>query len=93
MLEVSRKCEFHCGMKYWKITEKRERGGFTAESPDYADWRVFTTKDGCCELQRFYNGTTYKDSDDMDQIHLCDIDETIDRLIEIRNIMRERGYE
>ena len=51
------------------------------------DIHVLAKWDGCCDIRRYYNGYTYKDTkvpeDEVDYIHICDLRGFIKMLTEI----------
>jgi hypothetical protein len=55
---------------------------------DQKDFHVYAKWDGCCDINRYYNGDTYKTeysdcNEEPDYIHICDLREFIEFLTEI----------
>ena len=76
--------------KYWK-TVKDKGSTLSLEDPD--GWRSAKVRfSGCVEYCRYHNHPMYDpdlDEDYIDQIHICNIDEEIKRLQELRDIYVE----
>ena len=71
----------------WKLDPDSPPGEATADfvSADMPNvwYSAFVKWDGCIELIRYFNvprDLAPERGDDYDQIHICDIDETIERL-------------
>lgn len=72
-------------------------------SNEYGDLFVHAKWDGCCDINRYYNGFTYKDRNskdpnyNADYIHICDLREFIKFLTEVADRAEQiegfEGYE
>jgi len=74
--------------------EKVEAHEYRAEFQDPEGWyRASVKLDGCIDMQRAYNvpfpRNDDEDEDMADTMHICDIDEHIERLIALRDAARE----
>jgi hypothetical protein len=58
-----------------------------------ADYQVYAKWDGCIEFDRFFNGDDSGSEENTDGMHICDIDEVIKRLKEIKQLMVNKGFE
>lgn len=80
---------------YWEINQKEENNEYVLNLADaemgdpnsrwYSAWVKW---DGCVHFNRYYNtpiGVDHKDGKDMDYLHICDLDEMIKRLTELRD--------
>ena len=86
-------------MKYWKIKEviKSDDGNMvlSVKLRDVVNnsYSAFFKWDGCMEITKYDNGYTPDDpyseevEENSDSIHICHIDEMIERLQEIKEIM------
>ncbi len=77
-------------MSEWTIVEGN-RFAFTADDPEgwYDAWVKF---DGCIEFKRFFNlpkGDPDQDAEDFDGMHICDLDQVIERLQSLRKVAVE----
>lgn len=69
--------------KYWKIRPDSKKFSFKAESFDVENtYETYVKWDGCIELIKYFNG----EKEDCDQIHICDLDDFILRLQELRDL-------
>jgi hypothetical protein len=68
--------------KFWKPPINHFKHSFRTESLDVENtYEAFVKWDGCIELTRLFNG-----SDDDDTIHICDLDDFIARLQELKSL-------
>lgn len=80
---------------------KQEEYYFDCINDEYGDFHVHAKWDGCCDINRYYNGYTYKDNNnpdaDVDYIHICNLREFINFLTEIADKAEQiegfEGYE
>jgi hypothetical protein len=81
----------HWNQKHWNYDEN----ALLLESPDMW-WKVVVQRDGCFELYKAHNEpfteatptkvcTGYADNFEADQIHICDVDDLIERLQSLKN--------
>ena len=84
--------------KKWDIasTYKSEEGRMISISlvdSTYENAKVYMKWDGCLDYRKYSNGATVYDenvrNDDVDYIHICDINDMIERLQEIKKIAKE----
>ena len=82
----------------WTIDAKKtadhwlELTGGDARSPEDVWYSVVAKWDGCVDFRRYYNdpnGSPNRKADDSDYIHICDIDEMIADLQEIKRMAQE----
>ncbi len=80
-------------MKYWKITAGAKHPDVCLDlhSPNPGLFSAVVKWDGCVHLNKYWNGATKEDDDEdnTDYIHICDIDDMIERLQEIKAIAAE----
>lgn len=74
--------------KHWETTQDREYVR-TVESPN-GEWQATFRFDGCVDIHRAFNGLTVEEDDDPDSMHICDLDEFIEKLTELREIARAK---
>ena len=55
-----------------------------------SEWRAHVRFDGCVDLIRAYNGKTIDEDDDADSLHICDLNEFINMLTELRDMARAK---
>lgn len=80
---------------------KQEEYYFDCINDRYGDFYVHAKWDGCCDINRYHNGYTYKDKNipdaDVDYIHICNLREFINFLTEIADKAEQiegfEGYE
>ena len=86
----------------WDVvsTYKSEDGhatSITLVDSEYENAKVYMKWDGCVDYRWYHNGATVYDkntrSDDVDYIHICDINDMIERLQEIKKIAKENFRE
>jgi hypothetical protein len=70
--------------KYWQIQPEDSKSHyFLAKSLDVENtYQAYVKWDGCVQLTRYFNGN----QNDEDSIHICDLDDFISRLQEIRDL-------
>lgn len=76
--------------KYQKVTEKEENGfHITVQEPN-GWYRAWIKNDGCIEFDRFFNDPYPQPEEGIgmsDRIHICDIDDFIERLKALKEIV------
>lgn len=68
--------------QYWKIGPDNFKHSFQAESLDCEGYEAKVCWDGCVDFTRSFNG-------DDDSLHICDLDDFIRRLQELRGLGAE----
>ena len=79
--------------KLWKKGNDRYDFSFTLEDPE-GWYSAYIKKDGCIDFSRFFNrplsDPRVDSDDDIDRIHICDLDDLIERLKAIRTVAHLR---
>lgn len=85
--------------KFWKIDEKETTDSWLTvidnEDPELGVWYKAIVKwDGCIHLNRYFNNPYIKnekseENDAPDYIHICELNNYINRLIALRDIANE----
>jgi uridine kinase len=88
-------------MKYWEIEKVTESNSNKEDTivvelvnKDYRDESVSIKWDGCVHLHKYWNGYTVDDphseekANNSDYIHICDIDEMIEKLQELKEVAK-----
>ena len=79
-------------MKHWEILNDK-KNKYLIELKDPEGWRSAAVKwDGCIHYYRYFNNPLddeNRDDEDTDYIHICDIDDEIERLTQLRDIAKE----
>ena len=76
----------------WKLTDKTDA---TFDVIDQEGWySAFVKWDGCVEFQSYFNNPKHLQTpedlqDNVDQIHICDIDEMIEILQSLKKVAQE----
>lgn len=81
-------------MKHWDIDEENTKDHWIellgAEEYGSRWWWGHATWDGCLQINRVFNVPLPIDEDDsrqlVDGIHICDIDDFIEKLVELKKI-------
>ena len=75
--------------QFWKVNqEKTEDSWLEVEDPE--GWYKAVVKwDGCVHLNRFFNLPFTQGGNDSDYLHVCDLNDFIDRLTELRDLARQ----
>jgi hypothetical protein len=87
-------------MKYWEVVKTNKTSDGTTVSinvvdKEYRNASVWFKWDGCVDYHKFENGFTVDDkpskekSETSQYIHICELDEMIERLQEIKKIAEQ----
>lgn len=55
-------------------------------------WKATAKWDGCIHLFKYDNGFQTENPDDIDYLHICDLDSFIDRLQALKKVIAEKGF-
>ena len=80
-------------MSLWKITDETE---YVIKVEDPEGWRNADCRwDGCVHYFRHFNLPMHdsaRDEDDTNYLHICELDEEIERLTSLRDLLKTRGF-
>lgn len=72
----------------WKVVPEKTEAGWWLEVEDPDGWRrAAVRRDGCIHYNRYFDRPLHmrdEDDDDPDYLHICDIDDEIARLRELK---------
>lgn len=88
---ITKESKYHFVARYYSGCGESDSKGKIIKP--IADYEVYAKWDGCIQLDRFFNGDDSGSEENTDGIHICDVDEMIERLKEIKKLMINKGFE